>query len=56
MPSNSLEEEGIALGAKILERMSEDLANAFLEVKEFSRRSLKDVRLFAESYIEILKF
>ena len=39
-----------AWGAKIIDQLSKDLRSAFPEMKGFSTRNLKYMRLFAESF------
>ena len=40
-------------GAKVIERLSQDMSIAFPEMKGFSPRNLKYMRLFAETYPDL---
>ncbi|OJW50190.1 MAG: hypothetical protein BGO67_02360 [Alphaproteobacteria bacterium 41-28] len=40
-------------GAKVIDRLSKDLSSAFPDMKGFSSRNLKYMRLFAETYPEL---
>ena len=43
-------QENEGWGAKVIERLSQDLRNAFPEIKGLSSRNLKYIRKFAETY------